>query len=101
MTKPLKIMRRSLFAVECDPIEIDSFDTYQEAAEDYMARLDEWVANIDSHGDAIHGGDDDQMLTSEAIVHTFKKQYYIEETAEHEAQMELALRYEDGEAVNC
>lgn len=107
MTKPFKLMRKSMFShiTGKDALELDSFDTYEEAAEDYLARLDEWMANVDAHAD-------EEMIPVASVVRTFKKQYYIEgpkqsmvgvdyDPAQHEADMQLALRYEDGEAVNC
>lgn len=76
MTMQYKLMRKSpLNGVE---MELIAFDTYEEAAEELLGAMDDWVANIDKHSDDIHGGDEDQMLTTESIVRAFKKQYYVD-----------------------
>lgn len=101
MTKRFKLMRKSV--LNDAELEMYSFDTYEEAAEALLDMLDEWVANFET----VHS-----MSSSERIVALFKKQYYIDGPIksmmgvewffeEHEAQLELALRYEDAVAVNC
>ena len=102
MTKRFKLMRKSVLnGVE---LEMDSFDTYEEAAEALLDMMDDWVANMDTHFDA-------HLSTTERVVASFKRQHYIDGPInsmmgvewfpeEHKAQLELAMRYEDAVAVN-